>query len=333
MYKIIKIIVIAIVAILIVAFATAGDRAKGSLKIGVIAPLTGVIADYGEEIRKGVMAVASTTTDVEFVFEDDKCEPKDAVSAFTKLTSIDKVAVILGPACGSPQEAIVPLVANDSAVVLVMSAASKELYAKSNKNFFNVQYSLEDESTFMANKLTELGYKKVALVTYKNAFSDTHSKAFKAAYKGLVFNHVLLENSTDLSPEMAKIKAEKPDVIYAPDIAFFFAGGTLKLEQYGIKVPVYSSYVAELPAARTLVPNVNYSFPGDLGGEQGAVYELSKVAAQLAVDVVKECGSNPKCVKEKLTSSGKFDENGIYRRSFVIKQIPPFTGSEEKALR
>lgn len=320
-----KKIIIGIVAVFIIVALFVGFNKKDSakIKIGVLAPLTGVVADYGEEIKKGILAAASSTdmTGVEFVFEDDKCEPKEAVSAFNKLVSVDKATVILGPACGSPQEAVVPLIKDNSAVVLVMSAASKGLYEKSEGNFFNIQYSLEGESTFNALKMNEMGYKKVALVTYRNAFSNTHAEAFKAAYKGQIFDHVLTDNSTDVSPEIAKIKAEKPDAIYVPDIAFFFAGGLSKLKQYGVAAPVYSTYVAELPAVRALVPGVTYSFPADLSGTQGAVYELSKQAAVIALDAVKECKNSASCVKDHLNKSGKFSQYGVYQRTVILKQI------------
>ncbi len=318
------IITIIVVAFIIWVIATKGEKPVPSatdLRIGVISVLSGPFADYGEEIRKGVLAEASSTPSVKFVFEDDKCEPKDAVSAFNKLVQFEKINVIIGPACGSPQEAVVPLIKETGAIVLVPSAASKDLYTQSGGRFFNVQYSLENESTFIAQEMTKREYKKVAVVSYRNAFSEAHVKAFKTAFKGEIIDHVFVDNIVDVAPELAKIKSEKPDAIYSPDAAFFFGSGVIKLRQLGVTVPVFGTYVTELPAVRSLVPDVFYSFAGDLAGTQGAVYELSKQAARIATSALRECDGDASCVKEKLDSSGSFDEFGVYKRPFILKQV------------
>ncbi|MES2215989.1 MAG: ABC transporter substrate-binding protein [Patescibacteria group bacterium] len=316
-------IIVAVLLILVVIVIIVQSKKTQQVpqKIGVIAPLSGFVASYGEEMKKGILEVASSTPGVEFVFEDDKCEPKDAVSAYQKLVQFEKVRVIIGPGCGSPQEAIIPLIKADNTIVLVPSAASRDLYTLSNDNFFNVQYSLENESAFNAEKLTEAGFKKVALIRYQNAFSEAHAKAFKEAFKGEILEHVLKDETSDVAAEVAKIKPEKVDAVYAPDVSFFFGNGLTKLRQYGITVPVYSTYVAELPAVRTMVPDVIYSFPGDLSGTQGAVYELSKQAAEIAVEALKSCADSSLCVKNSLISSNKFDEFGVYKRPMILKQI------------
>jgi hypothetical protein len=331
MNKSLKITITAIILAFIVwVIATKGEKPTAkNLRVGVIAVLSGPFADYGEEIRKGVLAEASSTLDVQFVFEDDKCEPKDAVSAFNKLVQFEKIQVIIGPACGSPQEAVIPLIKETGAVVLVPSAASSDLYTQSDGRFFNVQYSLENESTFIAQKMMERGYKKVAVVSYRNAFSETHLKAFKAAFKGEIIEHTFVDNTADVAPELAKIKSEKPDAIYSPDAAFFFGSGVIKIRQLGVTAPIFGTYVTELPAVRTLVPDVFYSFAGDLGGTQGAVYELSKQAAHIAATTLKECDGDALCVKKKLDSSGMFDSFGVYKRPLILKQVK---GSEVEVI-
>lgn len=323
MPKSLKIVItLILVAFIVWVVSTKGEKPTSKQnRIGVIAVLSGPFADYGEEIRKGVLAEASSTPNTQFIFEDDKCEPKDAVSAFNKLVQFEKIRVVIGPACGSPQEAIIPLIKEDAAIVIVPSAASKDLYRTSGGNFFNVQYSLEDESAFIGTKLAELGYKKVALVSYKNAFSETHVKAFKQVFKGEIVDHIFTENTADVASELAKIKTEKPDAIYSPDAAFFFGNGVIKLRQLGVKVPIYGTYVTGLPSVRKLVPDVYYSFPGDLLGDQGAVFELSKQAAQIAAEALAGCRDSVLCVKNKLVSSGKFDEFGVYKRPIIMKQV------------
>ena len=177
MKKIIWIVVIVLIVLAVVALNKETIN-SGPIKIGVLAPLSGPVADYGEEIRNGVLA-GKGDSQVEFIFEDEQCDAKAAVSAFQKLTTFDKVSLIIGPGCGSPQEALAPLLKDKRVVMLVPSAASRTLYDASGGQFFNIQYSLEDESKFVAEEMLKRGFKKVALVTYGNAFSATHAKSFK----------------------------------------------------------------------------------------------------------------------------------------------------------
>ncbi|MFA6432243.1 MAG: ABC transporter substrate-binding protein [Candidatus Paceibacterota bacterium] len=313
--------IILIIIVILLTYATRGGRSSGAIKIGVIAPLSGPFASYGEDVKKGIQAGVSDSA-VELIFEDEKCEPKDAITAFHKLIDVDKAHFILGPACGSPQEAIVPLLAAAKTVAMVPSAASRGLFVASGGYFFNIQYSLEDESTYVAKIMYERGLHKVALVTYANAFSKTHADSFRANFKGdIVIDTVLLDNNANLLTELAKIKAAKIDAIYAPDIAFFFAGGTDKLRQLSMTMPVFTTYVAELPSVIPLVEGVYYSFPADITETGGAVYNLSKQAAETLVLYVTACRGDSTCVREKLLASGKFDEAGVYKRGMILKQI------------
>ncbi len=310
-----------VIAVIIILFFVSNKKDEVQVaKIGVIAPLTGIVASYGEDIQKGVLAAEISTPSL--IFEDDKCEPASAVSAFNKLINVDKATIIIGPGCGSPQEAIVPLLKDKEAVVIVSSAASQNLYEQSGGKFFNIQYSLESEAAFLADKMLERDLQKVLVISYKNAFSQTVADSFKANFKGEVAREIkFAENSSDITTEIAKLKGLDYDAIIVTDITFFFVQGSEKLKQYGITVPVYASYVAELPAVRLLVEGVFYSYPGGLKGDKGAVYELSKEAGIMANDASAKCGSDAACVKKFLMDSGEFDEVGTSKREIVLKQI------------
>lgn len=321
-----KLILLVIAIVIILVFVESKKEEDSTAKIGVIAPLTGIVASYGEDIQKGVLAADISSSSI--IFEDDKCEPAPAVSAFNKLVNVDNASIIIGPGCGSPQEAIVPLLKDKEAVVIVSSAASQNLFEQSGGKFFNTQYSLESEAAFLADKMLERDLKKLVVISYQNAFSQTVADSFKANFKGEVAREIkFAENSSDITTEIAKLKGLDYDAILVTDITFFFVQGSEKLKQYGITVPVYTSYVAELPAVRPLVEGAFYSYPGDLKGDKGAVYELSKEAGIVAKEASEKCGSNTVCVKKFLMDSGDFDENGVSKRPIILKQI---VGGEAK---
>lgn len=314
-------IAFAILIVIILAFLLVDKKTDSQqVKVGVLAPLSGIVADYGEQVKKGIQSVG-TSTKVQFIFEDDQCDPKFAVSAFKKLIELDKVDYMIGPACGSPQQAIAPLLKDKEVLMILPSAAAKDLFGSSGGKVYNVQYSLEQEGKFIAEKMFEMGYKNVAVVSYLNDFSKVERDSFVANFKGKVTNEITFSTAeSDIQTELTKIKGGLYDAIFVTDISFYFGGGLQKMKTLGINVPVFSTYPVELPAARDLVEGVFYSFPESIDDGQGGVFGLSKESAELVIDLVKNCGKNFSCAKQSLQERG-FDEFGMKNRSLVLKQI------------
>ena len=301
---------------------------KSHIKVGVITPLTGIVASFGEESKRGIEAAKlklrtqMPDTEIEIVYEDDKCDPKVALSAFKKLTALDGVKIIIGPMCGSPQEVLAPIAFDSGVILLLPSAASSYLYDISKGNVYNMQYSLELESAFNANYMYEAGIKRVATISYPNAFSQTHLKSFTQNYKGEIVKNISLQaDSKTLDTEILKLKKEKIDAIYITDISFYFANGVEKLKLAKINTPLYSNYAVELPMVRALVGTTTYSFPSGITDGQGGVYSLYENSLITIAPMINPCKSDIICIKSKLDTSGIFDDKGIAKRNIDVKQI------------
>lgn len=315
-----RIVIIVALIIGVGFYLNNSNQNKSVIKIGVIAPLSGIAADYGKDMMAGIQSALHEN--VEFVFEDDACDAKTAVSAFTKLVIYHKVKVIIGPGCGSAQEAIAPLLSDNGVVVFTPAAASRDLYSRSSGNFYNVQYSLEDEAKFLADQITASGISDVVLISYQNAFSLTHANSFRESYKGNIVQEIsFVAGDSDVSTELVKLRGKEFGAIVVTDISFFFAQGLAELQKFGIDAQVYSSYVVELPAAQQFVHGVKYSFPGDITNDKGATYALSKHAAEIVVDMIGECKNNVQCIKKAVRDSNDFDEHGVFKRNIILKEI------------
>ncbi len=320
--KISSIIVILCATFLIISNRerVTGEEQLPTIKVGVIAPFTGFLASVGEDVRMGIL---DTNHDgIEYIFEDDACDNTKAISAFKKLVEVDHMNVIIGPVCGGPQEVITPLLKNKNVIALVPSAATEELYTRSGNNFYNMQYALEDESEFIAKRMYELGYKRVAIIHYANAFSDVHTKAFKKHFKGeIVVDSFIIKDDADIPVELLKIKKANVDAVFSTDITFFFAQGMNKMKSFGMTTPIFSHYVTEIPAVRSMVEGVVYSFPQDITDKRGAVYGLSKQSAEFLVPLVKECSGDYTCIKKKIDASQEFTDTGTKKRELILKTI------------
>ncbi len=312
------VITFVVLVIILVGLQKYKEPELGEYKIVVLAPLSDVFADYGEEIKEGVLA--GTDQGVEIVFEDTQCDPAKTLSVYRKAVDIDNTKFIIGPACGSPQEIVASELEKDKVVAISPSAATEDLYEKSGRYNFGVQYSLEQESRFIAEQMTQFGHKRVVLISYQNAFSETHVKSFKENFTGEIVEHIVfLEAGSDVSTEVAKLKEQNFDAIYSVDTSFFFGQGVEKLRQLEFNQPVFSMYAMELPAIRPLVEGVIYSFPAGMG-ERGATYENARLAGEYLSKMVVHCEAKVWCVRRNLDVKGGFKE-GVRKQEIILKQI------------
>lgn len=286
------------------------------VRIGVIIPLTGPFATFGEQLRSGIED--AQTDKVTFIFEDGQCEPAAAVTAFRKLTEIDGVKHIIGPACGSPQEAVAPLAREKGTTMLLPAAASESLHDTSGGNMFQVQYSLEEESAFLAHELWDRGSRKVVLATYQNAFSQAHAASFKQNYPGEIID-VVFDEGEPMHTQILRIAESEPDAIYVTDAIFFVENGRARLQEAGVGAPLFSHYVTEFPPIRQFVENVTYSFPADVHEDGGIMYHFGNRAASMLAETVEQCSGEQECIAENLRA--QFDENGIAAVPMELRQI------------
>lgn len=89
-------------------------------KIGVILPLSGPLASLGEKVRQGIVLAGEVEglPPESIVFEDGEFSNSKAVSAFTKLSSVDHIDGLVGP-FGPGQTAAVSRLAEANKVPLI----------------------------------------------------------------------------------------------------------------------------------------------------------------------------------------------------------------------
>ncbi|MBI3260592.1 MAG: ABC transporter substrate-binding protein [Ignavibacteriae bacterium] len=89
-----------LVIILIIASSMIFLQPASARKIGVIVPLTGKSAVWGEAVKESI-DLAASGKNIEVVFEDSQCDPKKAVTALTKVIDVDRVSAVIGGFCSS----------------------------------------------------------------------------------------------------------------------------------------------------------------------------------------------------------------------------------------
>ena len=116
---------------LLLVFGSVPAGAADPYTIGFVNHLTGDMGPYGQSLKKGVeLAVDQINAGggiqghpLKVIFEDDRGQAADAITAFTKLAEVDKVPVVLGSASSTVTLAICAK-AQESKVVLISSVST-----------------------------------------------------------------------------------------------------------------------------------------------------------------------------------------------------------------
>lgn len=317
-----KQILLGVILLLFIVFLVVQMRisaSKDDIYVGAILPISGPVAQFGEKALQAIQAVGVPVT-----VEDDACDPTKAISAFNKLILNKNIKYIIGPICGSSQEAVAPLVKNKDIVLLFPSAASEELELNSGGKVFNIMYSLEHDAEFSAVTIGK-EYQRVAIISYQNRFSTVLRDAFVNRIKEqgksyAVFN--LVDAKSDLRSELLKVRAFNPDVVYVTDISFFFGGGVETLKTLAVAAPVYSQYAVGFDFVKSLALGSLYTTPNiKIAEGNNLFYETTKVAADAVVKSKQVCAAatSLQCVIDSIKNS--IDSYKPNMKSIVINEV------------
>lgn len=221
----------------------------GNIRIGVINPLTGAFGTYGEPIRDGItMAVDEINSKggingrkVELVSEDDGGDPKASVNAFTKLATVSKVPVVIGPLSSGTSLATAPLADRYKVVQLSTLAGTIDL-TRAGDYVFRVYPSSEIGSRFIAKEAVDRFKAKRAAIFYANNAIGVASRRFvtevlQQSGVNVVDVETFNDGDRDFRTQLTKIRNAKPDVILAS--AYYEDGAQILVQakQLGITVP------------------------------------------------------------------------------------------------
>ncbi len=196
----------------------------GPIKVGIIAPLTGDAAVYGEPARN-VMQLAVDEINaaggiggrtINLVVEDGKCNGKDGADAAQKLVNVDKVRVIIGGFCSSESMAAVPIAAAGS-VALFSNGSSNPGLTSISPFFFRDYPSDSSQGAVLAQAAHDKGWKKVAMVQEQTDYAAGIYKAFNDKFVtlgGVTVKEDFPTQTSDFRSVLSKLKDSKSDVLF-----------------------------------------------------------------------------------------------------------------------
>ncbi len=224
--------------------------AADTIKIGINVPLTGFAASDGKSALNGAKLAAEQVNDaggvlgkmIELVVYDDQASPKHSVPIATKLIEKDKVVVgVSGSYSGASRAAAG--VYQSAKVPYIAAYAIHPDITRAGEYVFRTSFVGEVQGRAGAKLVGQsLGKKKAVLITLNNDFGKSLAAGFKEK-AGDFGVKILNEYQYSIKDRqfgaiVARVRADRPDVIYAT--GYFFTAGPLvsQLRAAGVTVPI-----------------------------------------------------------------------------------------------
>ncbi len=267
---------IVLVIVISVLFVTNNKSTLNNIpiKIGVILPLTGNAANYGEQVKSGLdialKDVNKNGKKIDIVYEDNQFDPKLGLSAYNKLVKLQGIKYLItfgGNVCPY----INPLAQRDQVVNFATGCNTLDFKDSFSYNFrFDVAES--EASKAMVSYIKEVFKPKtVAMLYINNDWGTIVSKTIKDA---LVKNNITVndeetfnDGSRDIRTQLAKIKNSNPDVIFFLSLSNLTPTLLKQVHELGIAKPLFTNISIQDPA---VIKNT-----GDLA--EGVLYSAPKL--------------------------------------------------------
>ena len=219
---------LAVAVLLLAVVLCGGALAAEGIKVGVLLPLTGAQAKFGEiEKRSFEMAAEELNAKggvngkkIELLFEDDTGKPDVGRSGVEKLISREQVSVITGGYSSSVTAAAAPVAQQVKVPFVICTGSADDITEKGYDYIFRVNPAASEYPQSVESFLKEVAkdVKTVALLYENSSFGQSSSKSFEEDAKRLGLKIVVKEGyqagAIDFKPILTKVKAANPDMIY-----------------------------------------------------------------------------------------------------------------------
>jgi branched-chain amino acid transport system substrate-binding protein len=302
-----------------------GAQAADQIKLGLMTPLSGPISPAGAETKRGVDLALEELGNklgglpVKYTVVDDKTNPAEAVQGASKLIDDAKVDFVTG---FSSSNTMIPVwkTFNDAGVFAIGALAGPLQFAGKDcvQNGFVVSFSNDDWPAAVGKYMSDKGVKSAFFVGADYQAGYEHVGAAMKYFKGKAIGPVYTPlTQLDFAPEMARIRAEKPDAVFAFLVG---AGGVAFVKQFaqaGLQnqIPFYTedpvanplTFPAQGDAAVGLIMGTNWTADLDNPANKKFVaaftakyHRLPATFAALGYDAVKLIDSAVKEVGGKI---------------------------------
>jgi branched-chain amino acid transport system substrate-binding protein len=234
-----RVVAVAVAAVMLSFMAPSPPaRAADPIKVGFSMALTGGVAQNGKQLiialelwRDDVNAKGGLLgRPVELVYYDDQSNPANVPGIYTKLITVDKVDLLLGPYATNMAAPAVPVIMEHNMMTISMLAIGVNRHFNYSRYFDMIPVGPDGIKAFSEGFFELAAAQKprpqtVAIVAADAEFAKTSADGAKenAAANGfkIVYDQSYPPSTTDFAPVVRAMQAADPDVVfvaaYPPD--------------------------------------------------------------------------------------------------------------------
>ena len=237
-----KIALIALSAILALgAFSCALAEGDDTIKLAVIAPLTGDFAQYGEAYRTAVELTVSQVNaaggingkTLAYDIFDDKNDAKESATLAGRIAADDSYIAVVGPFASTCALACAPILQSSGIVEMCPTSTHPDLTATGDFIFRGAITSELEAPIFADVTLSRLGATKVGIIYTQDDWGITTEQEYAKKLTELGGTVVIAESyisgsTRDFTPILTKIASEDIDLLF---VAAMYNDSAMILEQ------------------------------------------------------------------------------------------------------
>ena len=196
------------------------------IKVGVLLPLTGKLAHFGDIERKSFLMAANEINKaggihgvpIQLIIENTGGKPSTGKSAIDKLIRKDGVCIVGGGISSSATWAASRVAQKNKVPFLVNTASADKITEKGGDYIFRLNAPISEYHTALHSFLTDVAHVKTVAILYENTlFGQSQSQEFVKRCKGLGLQVVIkevYEVGTTEFEQIDKINSRRPDLFY-----------------------------------------------------------------------------------------------------------------------
>jgi branched-chain amino acid transport system substrate-binding protein len=200
--------------------------ASADVKIALNGPITGQLASFGEQMKRGAeMAVADLNAKggvngqkIQLILGDDQCDPKQAVAVANRAAQ-EKVAVVIGHFCSGSSIPASDVYKEENIIQITPASTNPTFTDRGYKNLFRV-CGRDDQQGIIAGDYIAAHFKgkKVAILHDKSAYgkglADETKKRLNAKGVKEAMYEAITPGEKDYSALVSKMKAAGIGLVY-----------------------------------------------------------------------------------------------------------------------
>mgnify|MGYP002511804249 CR=1 FL=1 len=205
-----------------------GSSSSDTIKVGLMGPYSGDVAQYGLAVRKGAeLYVKQLNADggldgkkIELDTQDEKGDATEAVNVYNKMVEGGVVGII-GDVTSTPSIAVAQVAAGDN-MPLVSAAATAADFVSFGPNAFRACITDPYQGKLMADFAASQGFKTVATIynsggDYEKGVNDAFVARCKEIGLSVATEQGYQSGDVDFKGQLTSIIAVKPDAVLSPN--------------------------------------------------------------------------------------------------------------------